>query len=335
MGQLQFQYPQAMWLLAAVPLFILAFFYYLLWRRKAAKQIGDTQLVKGLQKGHSPVKTKIKFCLLTLAFSVGCLALANPRKAAAGGTEARKGLDIVLALDVSNSMLAADAMGRTRLAAAKDFILKVVSTMPENRFALVLFAGQAYVQTPLTYDHSATQLFVASASPAAITAQGTGVNEALKKSEAVFSEDLDRYKAVILITDGETHDEGALETIAQMSLKGVMVHTVGIGSAEGAAIINAETREPKKDAEGNIILSKLNQPFLQQVAAASKGVYINLKNSNNAAALLVTEFSGVEKKALVDTSLLNYKTFYAWFAAPMLLLLLMEIFLPDRKKMKA
>jgi len=335
MGQLKFQYPQALWLLAAVPLLVLMFVFYLAWRRKTAKKIGSIQLVKGLQKGHSPLKAAVKFALLVLAFAAGCVALANPRKPAIGGTEARKGLDVVLALDVSNSMLAADATGRTRLVAAKEFITKLVAAMPENRFALVLFAGQAYVQTPLTYDHSATQLFVASANPSSITAQGTGVTEALQKSEAVFAEDLDRYKAVILITDGETHDEGAPEAISQMTLKGVMVHTVGIGSAAGAAIIDPVTREVKKDAEGNIVLSKLNEPLLQQLATASKGVYINLKGAGSAVAQLVSEFSGVEKKALVDTSLLNYETFYAWLAAPMLFFLLAEIFLPDRKKKRA
>lgn len=336
MFHLQFQYPQALWLLTAVPLFILLFAFYLLWCKKSSKRIGDLKLVEGLHKSHSPFKTALKFCLLILAFSAGCIALANPRQAAAGGDEARKGLDIVIALDVSNSMLALDAAAsENRLNRAKAFVTQMVKRMPENRFALVLFAGQAYVQMPLTYDHSATQLFLASANPGTITAQGTGINESLKKAESVFSTTIDRYKAIVLITDGETHDEGAIETATELAAKGIMVHTIGIGSVEGAAIKDTATNGFKKDASGNVILSKLNEPLLEQIATAAKGSYFNLKASGEAVTHLVTQFSTVEKKALVDTSLLNYQTFYFWFAAPMLLLLLIEIFLPDRKKVKA
>jgi Ca-activated chloride channel family protein len=328
----QFQYPQALWLLAAVPFFILLFVFYILWQRKAATRMGDPRLIKNLQKGHSSLKAVAKFCLLALSFSAGCIAIANPRKAVPGGDEVRKGIDVAVVLDVSNSMLASDNVTGNRLNAAKEFITRLVNTMPENRFALVLFAGQAYVQMPLTYDHSATRLFLAAASPGIITAQGTGINEALKKAEPVFSTTLDRYKAIILITDGETHDEGAVETAAGMASGGIMVHTVGIGSADGAAIIDTATRESKKDPAGNVILSKLNEPLLQQIATAAKGIYINLKNSGEAVNSLATEFSTVEKKALVDVSLLNYQTFYFWLAAPMLLLLLIETFFGDRKK---
>ena len=333
MFDLQFQYPQALWLLVAVPVLLFLFLFYLLWRKKAVKKIGDPVLVKALYKNHSQTKTIIKFCLLLVAFALGCISLANPRRAEPGGNSARKGIDVIIALDVSNSMLAAD-VSTTRLQKAREFINNLVKAMPENRYGLVLFAGHAYVQMPLTYDHSATSLFVASANPSTITSQGTGIKEALDKSEIAFANSEDRYKAIVLITDGETHDDGAVTTATEFTSKGIMIHTVGIGSAKGAAIIDPVTKEYKKDGSGNVVLSKLNEQLLQQIAAAANGNYINLKSPTDAGAQLKAEFATAEKKALVDTSLLNYTSFYWWFTAPMLLLLMMEVFFPDRKKVK-
>ncbi|MEJ7911813.1 MAG: VWA domain-containing protein [Chitinophagaceae bacterium] len=334
MFDLQFQYPQALWLLAVVPLLLLVFVFYLLWRARSARRLGDSKLILGLQKNHSGIKTVAKFALLLIAFSAGCIAVANPRKPEPGGDETRKGVDIVLALDVSNSMLATDLSSSDRLTKAKEFVSRLVRTMPENRYALLLFAGQAYVQMPLTFDLSATELFLATANPGTIKAQGTAINEALLKAEPVFSSTIERFKSIVLITDGEAHDEGAVTTATELASRGILIHTVGIGSSAGTAIPDAVTGAPKKDGMGNVILSKLNEGLLQQIASAAKGVYVNITNSNEAVVTLVGEFAAVEKKALVDVSLLNYQTFYYWFGLPMLLLLLIEIFLPDRKKVK-
>ncbi|HEY0058345.1 MAG TPA: VWA domain-containing protein [Flavisolibacter sp.] len=333
MLQIQFQYPQALWLLTALPIFVLLYIGYRMWRRRSIKALGNPKLVQSLVSTHNPVKGTIKAVLLFLAFGAGCIAVANPRIPEAGGDEVRKGVDIVIALDVSNSMLAADAGGSMRLNAAKAFIRSLVLSMPENRFSLVVFAGQAYVQMPLTYDHTAANLFVAVASPALITAQGTGIKEALDKSEAVFSATLDRYKSIILITDGETHDEGAVQSATDLAANGVMIHTVGIGSAQGAVLLDS-TGQPRSDPSGNPILSRLNEPLLMSIATAAKGVYINLGSEGDAVAALGKEFATVEKKALVDTALLNYKTYYHWAALPMLLLLCTEVFFPDRRKTK-
>lgn len=333
MSSIQFQYPQALWLLAALPLFILLYVGYRLWRRRSIKAIGNPQLVKELMGTHAPHKGTIKFSLLLAAFAAGCFALANPRLPEESGDEVRKGVDIVIALDVSNSMLAKDAAGGSRLAAAKTFINRVVASMPENRYALVVFAGQAYVQMPLTYDHTAANLFVAAANPDLITAQGTGIKEALDKSEAVFSSTLDRYKSVILITDGETHDEGAVQSATELASRGVMIHTVGIGSAAGAAVLDS-AGQPRRDGGGAEIVSRLNEPLLVSIAGAAKGTYINLGTGPDGVTALQNEYATVEKKALIDTAQLNYKTYYHWAAIPMLLLLCTEVFFSDRRKIK-
>jgi Ca-activated chloride channel homolog len=328
---LQFQYPELLWLLALTGLFALLFAAYLAWKRRVAKRLGEPRLVKELLKSRSTPKTILKFSLLTLAFALGCIAVANPRKPEEGSGEARKGIDVMVALDLSNSMLATDA-APSRLQRAKELIRQMAASMPNDRMGLVVFASQAYVQVPLTYDHSALDLFVNTANPSLITAQGTAVSQALDRAEKAFTTSEERYKAVILITDGENHDVNAVAKAQELVSKGILVNTVGIGSPVGAPIIDPTTREAKKDAAGNVVISRLNEQLLREIATATKGEYVYLDQPATAAKQLAALLSTAEKKALVDTSQLNYETFYMWFALPMLLLLLAEVFFPERKK---
>lgn len=328
---LQFQYPELLWLLALTGLFALLFASYLLWKRRVAKRLGEPRLVNELLKSHSAPKTVLKFSLLALAFALGCIAVANPRKPEEGSGEARKGIDVMVALDLSNSMLATD-VAPSRLHRAKDLIHQLATSMPNDRLGLVVFAGQAYVQVPLTYDHSALDLFVNAANPGLITAQGTAVSQALDRAEKAFTTSEERYKAVILITDGENHDVNAVAKAQELASKGILINTVGLGSPVGATIIDPVTRDTKKDASGNPVITRLNEQLLREIATATKGEYVHLDQPSAAARQLAALLSTAEKKALVDTSQLNYETFYMWFALPMLLLLLAEVFFPERKK---
>ncbi len=331
---IQFQYPQLLWLLAAIPLFIIFFIGYLAWKRRAARKMGDARLVKELYKNHSRFKTIIKFFLLIIAFAAGCIAIANPRKLSETVNDLRKGIDVVIALDVSNSMLATDVVPN-RLTKAKQLITQLINKMPDNRIGLVIFAGNAYLQLPLTYDHGSANLFLTTADPGLIKAQGTAISEALQISDRAFATSSERYKSIILISDGETHDEGALLKTQELATKGVMINTVGLGSTGGAAIVDPLTKLSKKDAAGNTIISKLNEEILQQIADTTTGKYIHLEDPASATTEIITQLSTADKKALLDTSLLSYQSFYTWLAIPMLLFLLIEIFFPDRKKVKA
>ena len=291
-------------------------------------------LVKSLYRNHSNIKTFFKFFLLSLAFAIGCVVLANPRKPDESSAEARKGIDLVVALDVSNSMLATD-INPNRLSRAKQFVSKLIDNLKDDRVGLVVFAGNAYLQMPLTFDQSATRMYVSAANPAAITAQGTSISDALQKANIAFGEQSERFRSVILITDGETHDDNALTLAQELAGRGVMINTVGIGSIEGATIMDTTTHLPKKDAAGQTIVSQLNEPLLQQIAGTTRGTYVHLQSSDEAVKQVLGQYADIEKKALGDTSLYNYETFYMWLAIPMLLFLLIEIFLPDRKKVLA
>lgn len=330
----QFQYPQYLWALAAVPLMLLLFLGNGLWKRRAIRRMGDARLVKALYPSHARGKAYLKFFFFLLAFSLGCIAIANPRQPDEMQEDARQGIDVVVALDVSNSMLATD-VAPSRLQRAKGALNKLIDALPNDRIGLVLFAGNAYIQMPLTTDHGAAKLFIGTASPGAITAQGTAVADALEKSDLTFPAEGERFKAIVLVTDGETHDEDAAIKAQELATKGVMINTIGIGSSEGSVIIDEINGTERRDAAGNVVISKLNEPLLQQIAAATNGAYVNLQGADAAVEQLVAQLAQVEKKALKDTSVFTYKTFYAWLALPMLLLLVLEMFLPDRKKVKA
>jgi len=329
---IQFQYPQAFWLLAALPLFAGLFVLYQWWRRRALKRMGNAQLVKNLFPSYSSGKKLTKFFLILIAFALGCVTIANPRQPNKVQEDVRAGSDVMLALDVSNSMLATD-VAPSRLLRAKALLSKLIDQLPNDRIGLVLFAGKAYIQMPLTTDHSAAKMFIAAAAPSVITAQGTAIGEALQRSSLAFGES-ERFKTIVLLSDGETHDEAALEQAKELASQGVMVNTVGIGSPEGGTIYDTVTNAPRRDATGNVIISRLNEAFLQQVATATNGLYRNLDNTDKTATELVQQLAQVEKKALGDTSMFTYRTFYMWLALPMLLLLGFETFFPDRKKIR-
>lgn len=295
--------------------------------------MGDENLVAELTRNHSSRNAVLKFSLLALAFAIGCITLANPRKPDDASAEIRRGIDAVIALDVSNSMLATD-IAPNRLAQAQKLLSNLIDRMPNDRIGFVVFAGHAYTQMPLSTDHQAAKLFVSTANPNMVPEQGTAVADALLQSNAAFEEGSQRFKTIILVTDGETHEEEALPTVQQLAKKGVMVNTIGLGSPTGATIIETETGRPKTDESGQVVVSKLNEELLQQLAQATNGAYIRLTDIPSALAILQDQYKNVEKKAMVDTSALNYESFYIWFMLPMFLLLLAETFLPDRKKVK-
>lgn len=327
----QFQYTELLWLFIALAVFVFLFFLLLRWKRKTVRKIGDKKLVKQLIKNFSSRLFLLKFILFSLAFALGVVAVANLRKPGTADNIARKGIDVVIALDVSRSMLATD-LSPNRLERAKQMILRLMNQMPNDRIALVLFAGKAYMQMPLTVDHGAAAIFVSSASPDAIPTQGTVFSDALEMSARAFNTKEGRFKSVVLISDGEDHDEETLKTTDEMTQQGIMICTVGIGSPEGAQIPDSASHDFKRDAMGNIVVSKLNEDILKQIAQKTSGVYVHFESGEQTVNALMAQLSQVERKTFTDVSLLNYKTYYMWFAMAMFLILVLEFILPERKR---
>jgi Ca-activated chloride channel family protein len=334
MNLFQFQYKIFVWLFFGIPVLIFLFWGLLRWKKKIIKRIGEKRLVQALISNYSSKRFTTKFIFLSFAFVFGVAAVMNPRKPGGSESITRKGIDVTIALDVSKSMLATD-LQPNRLERAKQFINKLMNEMPNDRIALVLFAGKAYLQMPLTVDHGAAAMYISSASPDAVPQQGTVIGDALNMAAKAFNNADRRFKSVVLISDGEDHDEEAINTAEDLSGQGVMINTIGVGSPGGSEIIDPVTGEPKKDpTTGATVISKLNEGELKQIAEKTNGVYIHLQNTDEAVSSLQQQLSQIDRKAFGDTSLMNFKTYYLWLAAAMFILLLAENFIPERKKVK-
>src|SRR5262245_59502790 len=228
------------------------------WKKKAVKKIGDEKLVASISNNYSPVNYLLKFVFITIALAAIIAAAANMQKPGAMEDVKRKGVDVVIAMDVSKSMLAED-IKPNRLERARQLVYKLMDELPDDRVGLVLFAGRAYMQMPLTTDHSAARVYIQQAGPDVVPTQGTVIAEALRMSNTAFNSKERKLKSIILITDGEDHDPEAVKISQLLADEGVMINTVGIGSAQGAPIMDPATNEYKKDEAGNTVISKLNE----------------------------------------------------------------------------
>ncbi|MEO6313716.1 MAG: VWA domain-containing protein [Chitinophagaceae bacterium] len=326
----RFEHIQFLIGLAAVPLLVLLFLIVIRWKKKMQQKIGDPALVKELVKNYAPRKFALKFVMLVLAFGLLVVSAANLQRPGVTDRVNRKGVDVMVALDVSNSMLAED-IKPNRLERAKQLVTKLMDKMDNDRIGLVLFAGRAYMQMPLTTDHGAAKMYIQNAGPDAVPVQGTVIGEALKISNSGFNSKERKYKAIILISDGEDHDPEALQLAKSLSQTGVMINTVGIGSPEGAPIIDYTTNQIRKDAQGNAIVTKLNEGELQQLAEITHGVYIRLEDTDDAASKIMAQLATIEQTATGDKSFTDYKSYFQYFLAAALLFLLIETIIPERK----
>lgn len=326
----RFQHIEYLTALAVIPLVIVLYGQLLFWKKNTAKKIGDQHLVQALIANYSPANFLLKFLFITLALAGIITAAANLQLPGAMDNVQRKGVDVVIAMDVSKSMLAED-IKPNRLERARQLVYKLMDQLPNDRIGLVLFAGRAYLQMPLTTDHGAARMYIQQAGPQVVPTQGTVIAEALRASNSAFNSKERKYKSIVLITDGEDHDPQAIELARQLAGDGVMVNTVGIGSTQGAPIIDPATNEYKKDETGNTVISKLNETELQQLARVSKGVYAKLIDVNTTVDAIAKQLSTIEHTAMDDNAFRDYKSFFQWFLAVALVLLTAEFFLPERK----
>jgi len=240
---------------------------------------------------------------------------------------------VMIALDVSKSMLAQD-VSPNRLERAKQMLSRLIDKLGNDRIGIVIFAGKAYLQMPITGDLPAAKMYLGSADTESVPTQGTVIGDALKMCNASFNSKEKKYKAVVLISDGEDHDEAADEIAKQMSNDGVVIYTVGIGSTGGSPIIDERTGEMKKDAQGNTVISKLNETALRSIAEKGNGGYMLYNNTEAVASTIASQLSTMDQRAVKDDSLTNYDTYYQWFLGLALLLLLIELFISEMKNMQ-
>lgn len=320
--------------LAFVPLMALLFSRILRWKKSTLARIGDPALVRQLIADYSPGRFLGKFLLLLSAFVLAVIGLANLQRNDQVAEVNRRGVDVMIALDVSKSMMAED-IRPNRLQRAKLMISKLADELSNDRMGLVLFAGRAYLQVPLTSDHEAVKMYVSSASPSSVPTQGTVIGEALKICNNAFDGGEKKFKAVVLVTDGEDHDGSAAEAAKQMADEGVLLHTIGVGTEAGANLMDPDTREMKRNEDGTAVVTRLNEKELAELARTGNGSYQLLADTDEAVDRILSAIGGMEKKNIRDKSLMSYRSFFPWFIGLAALLLLAEMFLSERKKMKA
>jgi Ca-activated chloride channel family protein len=329
----QFEHIEYFYALLVVPLLLFLFLQLLKWKKRRIQLMGDEALVQQLILGYSPRHFLYKFLLPLLAFVVGIIALANFQTPRGEGMVKRKGIDIIIALDVSKSMLAQD-IPPSRLDKAKQVVSRLMDKLPDDRIGILLFAGHAYLQMPLTTDHAAASMYLAAATPDAIPTQGTVISEALTMAKNAFDVRDKKFKSVIVITDGEDHEEGALDAAKDLVNNGIMVNTIGMGTPDGAPIPEEGGTTYKKDEQGNTVITRINQVELQQIAKAGKGLYQLYSNTDAVVNNLVTQLNSVTTNEITDKATLQYKTYYQWLIGLVIILLMGEILIPERKMLK-
>jgi Ca-activated chloride channel family protein len=331
---IHFQYIEYLIALVALPVMILFYFLVIKWKKNTANKIGDPSLVKELTAQYSSKKFLTKFILFIFAFALCAFAVAGLVKPDGTQKINRKGTDIMIALDVSKSMLAQD-IKPSRLERAKQVISTIIDNSPDDRIGLVIFAGRAYLQMPMTIDHTAAKMYLASASPDDVPTQGTVISQALKMCYAAFNPKEKTYKSVLLISDGEDHDEDAIKVTKQLAEQGIMVNTIGIGSPQGAPIMDPATGQYKTDSKGQMVITKLNQEELSNIAKAGNGIYQLYSNTDEVAGNIKKRLSRIgQATTLSDNSFASFKQYFQYILAAAFILLLVEFFVSEKRKIK-
>lgn len=317
---------------AAIPLMFLIVVIYFISRRKKLKVMGDPKLIDLLVPNVSKQKRIIKVVLFLLAFSSLILAICNLQTGSKLTEVKREGADIIVCIDVSNSMLAQDLLPN-RLNRAKYALEKMINSLEGDRLGLVIFAGEAYVQLPITTDYSAAKLFLESIGPGMVPVPGTNLAAAINKASESFSNDVAKNKAIILITDGENHDSEAIEAAQTAFKKGIMINTIGIGSTKGVPIPlmeNGVVKGYRKDKEGQTVITKLNDELLKTIASKANGVYVQASQADVGLGAVLNKINELDKAQLENKMYTDYEDQYQWFIALALILFFIEFLMSER-----
>ncbi|MBS1772907.1 MAG: VWA domain-containing protein [Bacteroidetes bacterium] len=328
---LRFQHISHLFALALIPALVGIFVWLIYWRRQKIKKLGDEGLVNQQVMGLIPGRITLKFILTSLALTIIIIGWANLQMGSKADKIQRKGIDVVVALDVSKSMLAQDIQP-DRLTRAKQLVMRMMDKMQNDRVALVVFAGRAYLQVPLTVDYSAMKMMLQNVSPDMVPTQGTVISDAIDLSMQSFSQKERKYKSLIIISDGEDHDANAISKIKEAAEQGVITHTVGIGSPQGATLYDPETKSVKLDESGNPVVSKLNEEELKNLAAAGKGTYTLLRNADDAATKLTDAMDTMEQRNMGSILFTDYTSYFQYFLLTGFLLLLIEWLISGAKR---
>ena len=322
---------EMLWWLITIPVFVIAYIIITKRKQRQLLEFGDPELMAQLMPDASKSRPIVKFTLLMVALTLLIVAAARPQYGQQEKTVKRQGIEVMVALDISNSMLAED-VAPNRLDRAKQMLSKMIDNMVDDKVGLVVFAGEAFTQLPITCDYVSAKMFLHTISPKLIPTQGTAIGAALQTAIRSFgSQESDAGRAIILITDGENHEDDAIAAAKQAQELGIQVFVIGIGKPEGSPIPVPGTNDYIKDRSGQVVVSRLNEEMCQEIAQAGKGAYVRCDNTNTAMRALQQELDRIATTDLETTVYADYNEQYQSFVLIALLLLVIDFFILMRQ----
>ena len=327
-----FASPQFLWLLLLVPVFPAVYGLLRFLRSRRIRRFGDETLVKALMPSVSASKGWWRIVLFSLAFAFFSIGLSRPLLGAKLAERETKGAEIMICLDVSNSMLARD-YSPDRLSRAKLAISRLVDKLDGDRIGLILFAGTSFVQLPITTDYISAKMFLNSIDTQSVPVQGTAIGEALRTAARSFSAQSEKSRAIIVITDGENHEDDAVEAAREVAGTGIRIFTIGVGSLSGQPI--PKDGDLMKDSQGNIVVTRLDEDSLRKIAAEGNGAYIHAVNEEFGLNPIIERIRALEDERFSSVVFEDYDEQYMYFFAAALVLFILEMLIGERRSKKS
>ena len=326
----RFAHPDFLYLLFLLPALVVFYVYVIIRKKRAIKKYGNPALLAELMPEVSVKRQRLKFWLLFGAITMVIFIIAGPQFGSKLETVKRQGVEIMVCLDVSNSMLAED-VSPNRLDKAKQMLSRLTDGFQNDKVGLIVFAGDAFTQLPITSDYISAKMFLSSINPSMVSTQGTAIGAAINLAARSFTPNETTDKAIILITDGENHEDDAAAAAKAAQEKGIHVNIVGMGDPKGSPIPIAGSNNYMKDKEGNVVITKLNEQMAQEIAAAGNGMYVRADNTNSALKALQKEIEKMNKTDLDSKVYSEYDEQFQIFAWIALFLLIVDFMTLDRK----
>ena len=322
------------YLLFIIPVLVMLFVLLQIWKKRTQKKFADLSLLKRLTPNRSSFKSSLKLMFFLLGITFLTLGLVNPKIGTKLETVKREGVDIVFAVDVSKSMLAED-IAPNRLEKAKRLVSEIINQLASDRIGIIAYAGQAYPQLPITTDYGAAKMFLQNMNTDMLTSQGTAINEAIELATTYYDDEEQTNRVLFIVSDGEDHSEGTtLKAVDDAVEAGIQIFTIGVGKSKGAPIPikrNGVVESLKKDRQGEVVITKLNEVVLQDIASEGNGEYIDGMNTGDAVEHIKEILIQMDKTEFEAKQFAEYKDQFQWFLGTGLLFLFLDVFILDKK----
>tara|TARA_R100001369_G_scaffold30236_3_gene53917 strand:+ start:10383 stop:11420 length:1038 start_codon:yes stop_codon:yes gene_type:complete len=323
-----------LYLLSIIPVMVVLFVLLQIWKKRTQRKFADLGLLKRLTPDRSNFKSTLKLIFILLGIASLTMALVNPKMGTKLETVKREGVDIVFAVDVSKSMLAED-IAPNRLEKAKRLVSEIINQLASDRIGIIAYAGQAFPQLPITTDYGAAKMFLQNMNTDMLSSQGTAIDQAIELASTYYDDEEQTNRVLFIISDGEDHSEGNVSNaVEDATNEGIRIFTIGVGKTKGAPIPlkrNGIVESLKKDNQGEVVITKLNEEVLQEIADEGNGEYINGENTDEAVEFIKEQLNQMDKKEFEAKQFAEFKDQFQWFLAAGLLFLFLDIFVLDRK----